>query len=125
VQQFRNDRDAALASYEEALRLFRAVGDKLGEANVYMARGDLLISEQAWEGAIQAYEQALPIYRAIENKLGQANTLIDLGKAYFEAGRKTQGIACVREAQKIYTAIGVSYWAERAKNRLLEMESPV
>ncbi|MBI3242266.1 MAG: hypothetical protein HYZ49_08240, partial [Chloroflexi bacterium] len=34
VQQFRKETDAALVSYEEALRLFRAVGAKLGEANV-------------------------------------------------------------------------------------------
>jgi hypothetical protein len=34
VQQFRDDRDAALTSYHEALTLYRALGDRLGEANV-------------------------------------------------------------------------------------------
>ena len=34
MQRFRDERDAALESYSEAQRLFRAVGAKLGEANV-------------------------------------------------------------------------------------------
>ena len=41
VQQFRDERDAALASYNEALKLFKAVGDHLGEANVLKAIGDV------------------------------------------------------------------------------------
>ncbi|MFN8504169.1 CHAT domain-containing protein [Kouleothrix sp.] len=34
VQQFRDDRDAALTSYTQALALYREIGDRLGEANV-------------------------------------------------------------------------------------------
>jgi hypothetical protein len=41
VQQFRKETDAALASYDEALKLFRQVGAKLGEANVRKAIGDV------------------------------------------------------------------------------------
>lgn len=53
VQQFRDDRDAALESYNEALKLFRQVGAKLGEANVLsslnhlelLLSGDLKLAE--------------------------------------------------------------------------------
>ena len=37
VQQFRDERDTALQNYAQALELFRAVGSKLGEANVESA----------------------------------------------------------------------------------------
>jgi len=37
VQQFRKQMDAALESYAQALGLFRAVGDRLGEANVLLS----------------------------------------------------------------------------------------
>ncbi|MFN8504171.1 hypothetical protein [Kouleothrix sp.] len=37
VQQFRDDRDAALTSYTQALALYREIGDRLGEADI--ARG--------------------------------------------------------------------------------------
>ena len=41
VLQFRNQMDEALQSYRQALALFRAVGARLGEANVLKARGDV------------------------------------------------------------------------------------
>ena len=36
-----DERDAALVSYNEALKLFKAVGANLGEANVLKAIGDM------------------------------------------------------------------------------------
>ena len=45
VQNFRKELDKALGSYEQALGLFREVGDRLGEANVLQAMGMCRISE--------------------------------------------------------------------------------
>ncbi len=121
VQQFRDDRDAALVSYEEALRLFRSVGAKLGEANARMSLGDFHLAQNQWAEAIQHYEYALPVYRAIGAKLSQANTLIDIGKAYFETGERERGMACVKEAGNLFAQIGSGYWAIKAYRRLAEM----
>jgi hypothetical protein len=41
VQNFRDERNAALDSYRQALELFRAVGSRLGEANTLKAIGDV------------------------------------------------------------------------------------
>lgn len=122
VQQFRKDMEAALASYGEALGLFRLVGSKLGEANVLMSLGDMAIGQEDWSGAISAYEQALPLYRAIEARLGMANTLIDLGRAYFKSGQREKGIACEQEAVFLYTTVGLESWAKRARANLAEMQ---
>jgi hypothetical protein len=48
VQQFRDERDAAPKSYEQALQLFRAVGDRLGEANVYLAHCGAQLAWPIW-----------------------------------------------------------------------------
>ncbi|MGB9724273.1 MAG: tetratricopeptide repeat protein, partial [Chloroflexia bacterium] len=40
-----DEHDAALASYEAALGLYRQIGDRLGEANVQKALGDLALRE--------------------------------------------------------------------------------
>jgi hypothetical protein len=45
VQQFRDDRDAALTSYHEALTLYRALGARLGEANVLAALSRLRLDD--------------------------------------------------------------------------------
>ena len=48
VQNFRKELDKALGSYEQALGLFREVGDRLGEANVLKAMGMCRISVKNW-----------------------------------------------------------------------------
>ena len=79
------------------------------------------LGQSNWLEAIRHYEGALPIYRAIGAKLGQANTLIDLGKAYFEADKREDGINCVAQAGNLFAQIGSRDWAVRAYRRLVEM----
>ena len=121
VQQFRKETDAAIESYNEALKLFRQVGDKLGEANIHMSLGDASLAAENWNDAIKYYEQALPIYQTIQAQLGQANTLIDLGKAYFEIGEQVKGIGLVKNASDLFAKIGSNYWAIKSYRRLVEM----
>ncbi|MBN1146143.1 MAG: tetratricopeptide repeat protein, partial [Anaerolineales bacterium] len=113
--------EAALASYEQALALYRAVGDRLGEANIYMKQGDLWLGEEDWKQATPLYEQALALYQAVQDILGQANVWIDLGKAYFASGRREEGMQCVRAAAEGYARVGLADWAERAYRRLAGM----
>ena len=65
VLQFRDEREAALASYEQALSLFRQVGAKVGEANVRKAMGDVLQFRDEREAALASYEQALSLFRQV------------------------------------------------------------
>ncbi|MBI5961851.1 MAG: hypothetical protein HY863_00115, partial [Chloroflexi bacterium] len=51
VLQFRKELDGALVSYNEALKLFKDIGDKLGEANVLQAIGDVLQFRDDRDGA--------------------------------------------------------------------------
>ena len=62
VQQFRKENDAALASYNDALKLFRAVGAKLGEANVYLSLGGIKRGAEDVAGARLDFEAALKIF---------------------------------------------------------------
>jgi tetratricopeptide (TPR) repeat protein len=71
--------DAALASYGQALELFRAVGDRLGEANTLKAIGNLKLGQEQAEGALQLFEQAMELYQQIGDRVGQANIHWTLG----------------------------------------------
>jgi tetratricopeptide (TPR) repeat protein len=71
VQQFRKETDAAIESYNEALKLFRQVGDKLGEANVLselakltLISGDLASAEKQTEEVAEVYLSINAIYSA-------------------------------------------------------------
>src|SRR5205814_10178134 len=72
VQQFREERDAALASYAQALTLFEQVGDKLGEANVRKAKGGREPCREEVDAAVASYAQALKLFEQVGDKLGEA-----------------------------------------------------
>ncbi|MDW8215393.1 MAG: tetratricopeptide repeat protein, partial [Roseiflexaceae bacterium] len=69
---------AALESYQQALRLFREIGAKLGEANVRKAIGDVQQFRKETSAALESYQQALRLFREIGAKLGEANVLAAL-----------------------------------------------
>jgi tetratricopeptide (TPR) repeat protein len=80
VQNFRKEMDAALASYEQALQLFRAVGDRLGEANVLLSVGKMALSIGDEEHGVEYLEQATQLYEAIGAQSGSANVRITLAQ---------------------------------------------
>ncbi|MBN1220153.1 MAG: tetratricopeptide repeat protein, partial [Anaerolineae bacterium] len=68
-----------LASYNQALELFRAVQDRLGEANTLKAIGALKLAEGQLEEALKLLDQTLQLYQTIGDRVGQANTYWTLG----------------------------------------------
>ena len=56
---YRMEMAAALESYQQALELFQQVGDRLGEANVRKAIGDVQQFRDEREAALESYQQAL------------------------------------------------------------------
>ena len=108
MQQFRDDRDAALASYNDALKLFRAVGDRLGEANVLKAISDVQQFRKENDAALKSYEQAQTLYRAVGAKLGEANVLASQGRLYL-LDEPQHAEEMLDRAIALYRAIGSRY----------------
>jgi tetratricopeptide (TPR) repeat protein len=80
VQAFRDEREAALASYAKAQQLFEQVGAKLGQANVYLALGRLKKDSADFEMAIRLYEQIRDGYSIARGKYYYAIFLTEIGK---------------------------------------------
>ena len=64
---------------EEALDIYRDIGDRLGQANALTDLGSVRRVTGDYRGAAEALEKALDIYRDIGDRLGQANALSALG----------------------------------------------
>jgi hypothetical protein len=75
VQAFRDEREAALASYAKAQQLFEQVGAKLGQANVLQAIGDVQAFRDEREAALASYAKAQQLFEQVGDKLGQANVM--------------------------------------------------
>ncbi|MCK6588986.1 MAG: tetratricopeptide repeat protein, partial [Polyangiaceae bacterium] len=97
-----NDAERA---YEQALPIYRAIDNRLGEANTRKALGDLFLRTARLNDAERAYELALPIYRAIDARLGEANTLRALGDLFLRTARLNDAERAYELALPIYRAI--------------------
>ena len=65
----------AIALHEQALPIYRGIGDRLGEANTLQSLGQVALVQDRYPDAIALYDQALPIYREIGHRRGEAIAL--------------------------------------------------
>ncbi len=97
----------ARARYEEALPIYRGIGDKVGEANYIQELGDVHSMLDEYPAARERYEEALPIYRGIGDKVGEANCNYGLGD--IARGEKEWSLAeqYFQAALQVYDETGI------------------
>jgi CHAT domain-containing protein/tetratricopeptide (TPR) repeat protein len=83
ISQFRE----ALQSWEQALTIYRDIGNRQGEANSLGNLGSAYQALGQFDKAIEFDEQSLNIEREIGNCQGEATCLGNLGNAYLSLGQ--------------------------------------
>lgn len=83
----------AIEKWEEALPLWRAVGDKAKEALTLLGIGRVYDKLGEKQQALEYYNQALPLWRAVRDRSGEASTLNNIGLVYDSWGEKQQAAA--------------------------------
>ncbi len=76
----------ALASYEEALRIFRGLGDMVHTGLMLNSIGVTLNKLSRYEEAIERLEEALDLHRESGERLLEGHALAALGDAFYETG---------------------------------------
>ncbi|MCL4828151.1 MAG: tetratricopeptide repeat protein, partial [Caldilinea sp.] len=89
-----------------ALAIYPQIGDRLGEANVQKALGDLALREDDLGEARRCYEAALAIYPQIGDRLGEANVQKALGDLALREDDLGEARRCYEAALAIYPQIG-------------------
>ena len=106
VQQFRKEMDAALASYSEALKLFRAVGDRLGEANVLAALTRLSLHSGDIPAAEKQLEQVITMRRVIGDLYSEGADYGNFSVALLNLGHKAKAKEYALKARKAFEKVG-------------------
>ena len=93
AQDSTGDRAAALAAYDQALRLYQAAGDRGNEAatlsNIGLVYGGLGEPERA----LECYGQALPIAREVGDRAGEAVTRYNVAMIHLAQGELRRAVA--------------------------------
>jgi tetratricopeptide (TPR) repeat protein len=71
---------AARSCYREALGLYQAIPDRLGQAHTLLSLGDLELREANYPQARSNYLQALELARGIPDLVCQLNSLVGLAR---------------------------------------------
>ncbi|TAF02369.1 MAG: CHAT domain-containing protein, partial [Nostocales cyanobacterium] len=92
--------------YNQALPLYRAVGNRGGEATTLNNIGSVYDSLGEKQKALEFYNQALPLRRAVGDRGGEATTLNNIGSVYRSLGEKQKALAFYNQALPILRAVG-------------------
>ena len=84
--------------YEEALPLYRRVGDVLGEANCIQGLGDIALARSDHDGARVLFDEALGLYARIEEPYSIGRAHEALARLAQDEDERARHIAAAREA---------------------------
>jgi predicted ATPase/DNA-binding SARP family transcriptional activator len=101
-----NQYDRGRQVLEESLILFRAIGDRLGEAFVLNGLGLVCWAQGSLAQAIAHSEAAHAIYRENGNRHGAARSLHLMGAYLRDARDFARGEAALEEARAVFTEVG-------------------
>jgi tetratricopeptide (TPR) repeat protein len=112
----------ARARYEEALPIYRAIGDRLGEANCHFGLGNVARGEQDWAEAKRFFQTALKVYQTTRMPFNIGLALWRLGNVAASQKQQDEASGYYREALQIFETIGVEAVAEFVRTDLQKLE---
>ena len=100
------DPTAALAAYDQALRLYRAAGHRGSEAVALSNIGEVYRGLGELQRALEYHGQALPIQQEVGNRAGEATTLNNIGLVYNNLGERQRALEYYGQALPIRREVG-------------------
>jgi CHAT domain-containing protein/Tfp pilus assembly protein PilF len=96
----------AIAKFEEALKLYRATGDRNMEASTLSKIGRTYDHLGEKQKALEYHSQSLPLFRAVGDRSEEAVTLNNIGLVYFELGEKQKALEYYSQSLLLKRTIG-------------------
>ncbi|MBW4494303.1 MAG: CHAT domain-containing protein [Oscillatoria princeps RMCB-10] len=109
---------AAVEKYFQALPLFRAAGDKRGQATTLYNMGVVYQSLGEKQTAVNYYSQALLLYRALGDREEEAGTIYMIGVVYHSLGEKQKALDYYNQVLSLIRALDDRRWEAVTLNNI-------
>jgi tetratricopeptide (TPR) repeat protein len=106
VSQQAGQHEAALPLAEEAVEIYRSLGDRRGEAEALDRVGMAHYRAGRSRDSLSYYAEARSLYGDAEDSHGVADTLTHSGVAFWQLGRYPDAMGNMRDALLLYQAAG-------------------
>ncbi|WP_321162537.1 CHAT domain-containing protein [Nostoc sp. KVJ3] len=100
------EKQKALSYYNQALSLYRQVGDKKSEGVSLNNIGSVYYFLGENQKALSYYNQSLSLHRLIKNKSGIATTLNNVGKVYLELQENQKALSYFSQSLSLHQQAG-------------------
>ncbi|MCY6490911.1 CHAT domain-containing tetratricopeptide repeat protein [Leptolyngbya sp. GGD] len=101
-QQYKSEQhEAAIASWEAALKIYREIGDRQNEAELLNDQGRSYTLLSRYAEGIRAFDQALSIFQQLNRRKDAAVVLMNRGSAYSLISRHEDSLRSFDEALPI------------------------
>jgi len=105
----------AIQYHDEALNIFKTLGDRRREGRVLGNLGNAYVMLGDYRRAVECQEQRLEIARKMDDRLGESQALTNLGIAYYSQGEYYPSINYLEQSLKLKREIG----ERRGESRVL------
>ena len=95
----------ALQYYQQALAIYREVGDRGGEGTTLNNLGRVYHALGKKQEALQYYQQALELHKKVENPYMEGITLHNIGMIYDSQSRYDVALACILRAKALFERV--------------------
>ena len=92
---------SAISRFKDSLQLWKAAGDRRGEANTLRRIGDVYQPLGDYEQALIYYAQALSLIRKIQDRRSEGETLNEICYAYLNKGQNEKALKLCNQALRI------------------------
>lgn len=106
AREVNDGRRPALADYQEALKLWRAAGDREKEAMALGALGGLSTSLREHQQALDYFNQALALRRSLKDRKREAGALFNIGRTHQEMKQYKQALEAFHLALPLWREAG-------------------
>ncbi len=95
-------RQQAIAKYEQALSIWRQLGERPQEATTLLSIGTLYYGLNESQKALDYYNQALAVRRELNDRVGEAIMLFSIGGAYSNLGDNQKALEYYNQALSLF-----------------------